>query len=101
VYHFVRRSWHFVIGGEGIDGDGEGRGVWRVCWFVVSQARALIDSSIPQSAKSPGRTRCGGLFGGGGELWEWLFVRVRACSSSMRYFHCSALDAVKRSLEAI
>lgn len=44
-----------------------------LCWLVILQARALIDSSILQSAKSPGRTRCGELFGGV-KLWEWLFV---------------------------
>lgn len=41
-----------MIGHEAVDGDGEGRGAWRVCWFVVSQARALIDSSIPSSLGS-------------------------------------------------
>jgi hypothetical protein len=85
----------------GVEVNVELQGRSRARWACASQAIALIDSSIPQSAKCPGRTRYGKWFDGSGALRGGQFGRVRACSSSMRCFHCCALDAVKRSLEEI
>ena len=42
-----------------LDGDEDSQGAWRDCSSWISQAIAPIDSSIPQSAKSPGRTCVG------------------------------------------